>query len=138
MDSGYYALPRRRNSELWVERTPDGFRFDVKAFSLLTGHPTRSEALPPDLRDRTPARGTADPALLDEVWGRFAEAIDPLRTAGRLGAVLFQFPPWFTPALRPNASWRTPRNASRAGRSPSSSATPPGGTRNTRTRRGSC
>ncbi|MFI9728920.1 DUF72 domain-containing protein [Streptomyces sp. NPDC052092] len=105
VDSGYYALPRRRNSELWVERTPDGFRFDVKAFSLLTGHPTRPEALPADLRDRAPTsghghargRGPAGPALLDEVWGRFAEAVDPLRTAGRLGAVLFQFPPWFTP-----------------------------------------
>src|SRR5690606_9741976 len=84
-------------SELWVERTPDGFRFDVKAFSLLTGHPTRPEALPADLRDRVPARGAAGPALLDEVWGRFAEAVDPLRAAGRLGAVLFQFPPWFTP-----------------------------------------
>ncbi len=138
VDSGYYALPRRRNSELWVERTPDGFRFDVKAFSLLTGHPTRPEALPADLRDRVPARGRADPALLDEVWGRFAEAVDPLRTAGRLGAVLFQFPPWFTPAPRPNATSRTARNAPRAGRSPWSSATRPGGTRNAPTRHGSC
>ncbi|AJP04613.1 hypothetical protein TU94_27325 [Streptomyces cyaneogriseus subsp. noncyanogenus] len=100
VDSGYYALPSRRNSELWVERTPDGFRFDVKAFSLLTGHPTRAEALPADLRRAGPGpvrRGQADPALLDEVWGRFAEAIEPLRKAGRLGAVLFQFPPWFAP-----------------------------------------
>ncbi|MEU7472711.1 DUF72 domain-containing protein [Streptomyces sp. NPDC044984] len=92
VDSGYYALPRRRNSELWVERTPDGFRFDVKAFSLLTGHPTRPEALPADLRGRP-----VDGALLDEVWGRFAEAVGPLREAGRLGAVLFQFPPRFAP-----------------------------------------
>ncbi|MFD7701389.1 DUF72 domain-containing protein [Streptomyces caelestis] len=92
VDSGYYALPRRRNSELWVERTPEGFRFDVKAFSLLTGHPTRPQALPADLRDRP-----VDGALLDEVWGRFAEAVEPLRAAGRLGAVLFQFPPWFAP-----------------------------------------
>ncbi|MFI1422100.1 DUF72 domain-containing protein [Streptomyces sp. NPDC020731] len=92
VDSGYYALPSRRNSELWVERTPDGFRFDVKAFSLLTGHPTRPEALPADLRDRP-----VDGALLDEVWGRFTEAVEPLREAGRLGAVLFQFPPRFAP-----------------------------------------
>ncbi|GAA2256222.1 DUF72 domain-containing protein [Streptomyces atrovirens] len=95
VDSGYYALPGRRNSELWVERTPDGFRFDVKAFSLLTGHPTRPEALPADLRDRP-----VDGALLDEVWGRFAEAVGPLREAGRLGAVLFQFPPRFAPGAR--------------------------------------
>ncbi|MGW7516935.1 hypothetical protein ACWGJ2_15215 [Streptomyces sp. NPDC054796] len=26
------------------ETPPDGFRFDVKAFCLLAGHPTRSEA----------------------------------------------------------------------------------------------
>ncbi|MFF8034454.1 DUF72 domain-containing protein [Streptomyces sp. NPDC016626] len=104
VDSGYYALPRRRNSELWVERTPDGFRFDVKAFSLLTGHPTRPEALPADLRTRAAdeaggARrgGPVSGALLDEVWGRFAEAVEPLRAAGRLGTVLFQFPPWFAP-----------------------------------------
>ncbi|MER6620698.1 DUF72 domain-containing protein [Streptomyces sp. NPDC000931] len=95
VDSGYYALPRRRNSELWVERTPDGFRFDVKAFSLLTGHPTRPEALPADLRNRP-----VDGALLDEVWERFAEAVGPLREAGRLGTVLFQFPPRFAPGTR--------------------------------------
>jgi uncharacterized protein YecE (DUF72 family) len=104
VDSAYYALPGRRNSELWVARTPDGFRFDVKAFSLLTGHPTRPGALPPDLRTRhadgTRRREPADPALLDEVWRRFAEGIGPLREAGRLGTVLFQFPPWFAPGPR--------------------------------------
>ncbi|MFF9102407.1 DUF72 domain-containing protein [Streptomyces rubrogriseus] len=100
VDAGYYALPSRRNSELWVERTPDGFRFDVKAFSLLTGHPTRPEALPADLRGADPGplrRGRASEGLLDEVWGRFAEGVEPLRKAGRLGTVLFQFPPWFAP-----------------------------------------
>ncbi|MEU9517850.1 DUF72 domain-containing protein [Streptomyces sp. NPDC048224] len=100
VDAGYYALPSRRNSELWVERTPEAFRFDVKAFSLLTGHPTRAESLPADLRGNGRGwlgRGQASDALLDEVWGRFAEAVEPLRAAGRLGAVLFQFPPWFAP-----------------------------------------
>ncbi len=107
VDAGYYALPSRRNSELWVERTPDGFRFDVKAFSLLTGHPTRPESLPADLRTVDAAllrRGRAGEALLDEVWGRFAAAIEPLRAAGRLGAVLFQFPPWFAPGTPAEAT----------------------------------
>ncbi|MFE1857012.1 DUF72 domain-containing protein [Streptomyces anandii] len=94
VDSGYYALPSARNSRLWVERTPDGFVFDVKAFSLLTGHPTRRGALPVDLRDAPDPR---DPKVLDAVWERFAEAIGPLRDGGRLGSVLFQFPPWFRP-----------------------------------------
>ncbi|MER7719776.1 DUF72 domain-containing protein [Streptomyces flaveolus] len=104
VDAGYYALPSRRNSELWVERTPDGFRFDVKVFSLLTGHPTRPEALPAGLRDGLGGeergllrRGRASAALLDEVWGRFTDAVEPLRAAGRLGTLLFQFPPWFAP-----------------------------------------
>ncbi|MFD7815354.1 DUF72 domain-containing protein [Streptomyces sp. NPDC059785] len=99
VDSTYYGLPSERNSVLWSERTPDGFLFDVKAFSLLTGHPTRENALPAELRGRY-GRGTPEGGLLDEVWGRFAAALGPLRQAGRLGTVLFQFPPWFAPGAR--------------------------------------
>jgi uncharacterized protein YecE (DUF72 family) len=32
VDSSYYAMPSARNAELWVERTPRGFTFNVKAF----------------------------------------------------------------------------------------------------------
>src|SRR5205823_5646213 len=32
---------------------------------------------------------------VDEVWQRFADALMPLHSAGKLGAVLFQFPQWF-------------------------------------------
>ncbi|MEU9035137.1 DUF72 domain-containing protein [Streptomyces sp. NPDC048352] len=96
VDAGYYALPSERNSALWTERTPPGFRFDVKAFSLLTGHPTRKAALPADLR----GHDLRDPELLDEVWHRFGAALRPLAEAGRLGAVLFQFPPGFVPGAR--------------------------------------
>ncbi|GGQ79039.1 DUF72 domain-containing protein [Streptomyces asoensis] len=95
VDATYYALPGERTSALWAGRTPDGFVFDVKAFSLLTGHPTRAAVLPPGLPDDI--RG---PEALDEVWRRFSDGIRPLRDAGRLGAVLFQFPPWFRPGPR--------------------------------------
>ena len=37
------------------------------------------------------------PELLDEAWSRFGRALRPLREAGKLGAVLFQYPAWFTP-----------------------------------------
>jgi uncharacterized protein YecE (DUF72 family) len=98
VDSSYYALPSERNSRLWAERTPAGFVFDVKAFSLLTGHPTRSAVMP----DGLPA-DARDPGVLDEVWARFGAAIAPLRRAGRLGSVLLQFPPWFRPGARAEA-----------------------------------
>ncbi|MEU3184874.1 DUF72 domain-containing protein [Streptomyces sp. NPDC006923] len=100
VDATYYGLPSARNSLLWAERTPESFRFNVKAFSLLTGHPTRTSALPAELRPalaRQPGRTGTDPGLLDEVWDRFSGALEPLRQAGRLGTLLFQFPQRLVP-----------------------------------------
>src|SRR5262249_28261659 len=51
VDSTYYALPGEQNAASWAERTPGSFTFNVKAFSLLTHHPTRIAALPADLRE---------------------------------------------------------------------------------------
>ncbi|HET8976874.1 MAG TPA: DUF72 domain-containing protein [Solirubrobacteraceae bacterium] len=106
IDSTYYAPPSEQQARLWAERTPEGFRFNVKAYSLLTGHPTRPrtlwadirEELPPDVLDKRNvyAKHLA-PEALDEAWRRFAAALRPLHDAGRLGAVLFQYPPWFVP-----------------------------------------
>ncbi len=45
IDSTYYAPPAEQQARLWAERTPAGFRFDVKAYSLLTGHPTSPRSL---------------------------------------------------------------------------------------------
>ncbi|MFF3905124.1 DUF72 domain-containing protein [Streptomyces sp. NPDC001848] len=115
-DSSYYALPGERTGRLWAERTPDGFVFDVKAFSLLTGHPTRPEALPADLRPALGRRRAPEPGdggLLDELWARFAEALEPLRRAGRLGTVLFQFPPSLAPGARSQAFVRACRERAR-------------------------
>ncbi|MEU2924978.1 DUF72 domain-containing protein [Streptomyces sp. NPDC007251] len=107
-DSPYYALPAPRTTRLWAERTPPGFRFDVKAFSLLTGHPTRPAALPRDLRDRP-----RDEGLLHEVWTRYAEAVAPLRDSGRLGTLLFQYPPTLTPGPDAEAFIRAARERAR-------------------------
>ncbi|MER7133882.1 DUF72 domain-containing protein [Streptosporangium saharense] len=100
VDSTYYHPPSLRTVEGWRDRTPKGFVFNVKAFSLLTGHPTRPEALYKDLREtlgETPERLYLDgvgPRIADEVWGRFLATLAPLHEAGKLGALLFQFPPW--------------------------------------------
>jgi len=106
VDSSYYALPNERNGYLWAERTPDGFLFDFKAFRVFTQHPTPLSSLPKNLRDKLAPelrqKGNLYyrdlPAeLADELWQRFEAALLPLDTVGKLGVVLFQFPPWFYP-----------------------------------------
>ncbi|MFZ0218561.1 MAG: DUF72 domain-containing protein [Candidatus Dormiibacterota bacterium] len=107
VDATYYALPGVPTSRRWVERTPADFVFDVKAHALLTGQPTETarlpkslrESLPEDLKGRRRLYGKdLPPALRDDVWDRFLEGIAPLREAGRLGAVLVQFPRWVFPS----------------------------------------
>jgi uncharacterized protein YecE (DUF72 family) len=102
VDATYYALPAEQTAAAWTERTPAGFTFNIKAFSLFTQHPTRVAALPADLRDALPDTGKStvylrqvDPAVTDQAWDRFLAALEPLRQAGKLGAILFQFPQWF-------------------------------------------
>jgi uncharacterized protein YecE (DUF72 family) len=99
VDSTYYRLPAEQMVERWAERTPDGFVMHVKAFALMTRHPTKLEQLPPDLRDEVPTddRGRVDRPpreLRAEVFRRFLDALDPLRSQGKLGGILFQLPPY--------------------------------------------
>ena len=106
VDSTYYAIPHARNAELWVERTPDEFTFDVKAYSLFTGHGAAVQAFPKDLKEALPGdlRQKRNVYMKDlpaetgdEMWRRFNETLLPLDSAGKLGTVLFQYPPWFGP-----------------------------------------
>jgi uncharacterized protein YecE (DUF72 family) len=105
-DSTYYFPPGPELARTWVERTPDGFRMDVKAFSLLTHHPTKPGSLWEDLRDavlpehrdkRNVYAEHLDADALEEAWARFGHAVEPLHEAGKLGAILLQYPEWFTP-----------------------------------------
>ena len=99
VDSTYYFPPSEKNSELWVERTPKTFTFNIKAFSLLTQHPTKPQALYEDLRVKTDKKNLylddLEQHAVDEVWERFLSALEPLHSAGKLGVLLFQFPHWF-------------------------------------------
>ena len=104
VDSTYYALPVRRTAELWVERTPPDFVFDIKAHALMTGQPTETKRLPKDLRAALPAEVAEKPRiyakdlpdeLRDEVWAWFADGLEPLTEAGQLGSILLQYPRWF-------------------------------------------
>jgi uncharacterized protein YecE (DUF72 family) len=111
VDSTYYGLPAERTAAAWAERTPDGFTFNVKAFSLFTQHPTPVRALPTDLREAAGRSGKdrvylkdVDPDVAGQAWDRFLSALEPLREGGKLGAILLQFPPWF-PISRANKEY---------------------------------
>jgi len=93
VDSTYYALPARTTAELWVERTPPGFMFDIKAHALMGGQPSEvkrlpkalREALPPALAEKTRVYAhDLPPEIYDEVWQHFREGIKPLQDAGRV------------------------------------------------------
>ena len=81
VDSTYYSLQPQRNFQLWCERTPEGFVFDVKAYRELTQH------------NRTPEGEVETPR--SETFERFSYSLEPMRECGKLRAVQFQFPPWF-------------------------------------------
>jgi uncharacterized protein YecE (DUF72 family) len=107
VDATYYALPARRTGELWLERTPPDFTFDIKAHALMTGQPTEVARLPKSLRQDLPAElidqkriyGKDMPVeLYDAVWELFRDGIAPLHAAGKLGAVFLQYPRWFFPS----------------------------------------
>jgi uncharacterized protein YecE (DUF72 family) len=109
VDSSYYGMPAKKNSELWIARTPLSFRFDVKSFALFTQHPTNPKSLPPEIREDIPAdllskrniyQDQLPPEVVDAAWDAFRDALEPLRAASRLGAVFFQFPPWFYPSTK--------------------------------------
>lgn len=106
VDATYYALPARRTGELWLERTPADFTFDIKAHALMTGQPSEVRRLPKDLRESLPAEILDKKRVYardlpreveDEIWARFMDGIEPLRSSGKLGAIFLQYPRWFFP-----------------------------------------
>ena len=77
VNSSYYHILPPRNYAGWATKTPPDFVFNVKAYGQLTQHH----------REEPPTR---------EAFAAFRESYRPLVDAGKLRAVLFQFPPWFT------------------------------------------
>jgi uncharacterized protein YecE (DUF72 family) len=102
VDASYYTLLSEKNSQLWAERTPPGFIFDVKAFALLTQHATEVARLPLNLKAMLTQQERAQRRLerpsqevLETAFQMFHSSLTPLRAAGKLGMLVFQFPPYF-------------------------------------------
>jgi uncharacterized protein YecE (DUF72 family) len=103
VDSTYYAIPVIATAALWAERTPPDFVFHIKAYGPLTGHSVDPRTLPKDLQSGLTSSERADKhiyirdaSLLLAVAQLFKESLQPLSRTGKLGVVVFQYPPWFT------------------------------------------
>ncbi|WP_313585360.1 DUF72 domain-containing protein, partial [Lacrimispora sp.] len=79
VDASFYAVQPARNVEKWVKDTPPDFLFVVKAYQGMTGH----------------QRGDIPFSSKEEMFAAFKESILPYKESGKLGMILFQFPPWF-------------------------------------------
>lgn len=102
VDASYYAIPAPPTAQAWAARTPGHFVFNVKAFRLFTGHQTQPHVLHKDIQQALAPLGLprnfyyrdVPQEIRAELWRRFHEALAPLKAAGKLGLVHFQFPPW--------------------------------------------
>ncbi len=104
VDSSYYTLLAENTARVWAERTPPGFMFNIKAFAMLTQHPAEVQRLPGALKqllsdsERKERRlGRPSAEVLNLAFDMFWSSLAPLKEAGKLGMLLFQFPPYFTP-----------------------------------------
>lgn len=98
VDTSYYAIPAVTTVQHWAERTPPGFVFNVKAFSLFTGQWTSTDALPKDIKEalgagRRMVYKDMGAELREELWKRFVACLVPLQANDKLGLVHFQFSP---------------------------------------------
>jgi uncharacterized protein YecE (DUF72 family) len=113
VDATYYALPATTTAQLWVERTPPDFIFDIKAHALMTGQGTETRRLPKAIKTELPEPVASktriyakdlSPELLDEVWRTFRDGLAPLAASGQLGSILLQYPRWFFPSSENRAA----------------------------------
>ena len=79
VDSTFYAIQPERTNRNWINTTPKDFQFIIKAYQGMTGH----------------QRGDIPFETKEEMFTAFKLSIQPYIEAGKLGAILFQFPPWF-------------------------------------------
>lgn len=79
LDSSFYAVQPERNNRKWIQETPDRFQFIVKAYQGMTGH----------------QRGEIPFETREDMFSAFKLSVEPYIESGKLGCVLFQFPPWF-------------------------------------------
>jgi len=103
VNSTFYSVPDLRMVERWCAATPDGFTFDVKLHQLFSFHSTAAKLLPPDLQGRAETDGKGKvkitPDLEEAMLNLFLGSMSILRSAGKLGVLLLQLSPAFSPRM---------------------------------------
>jgi uncharacterized protein YecE (DUF72 family) len=101
LNSSFYAIPEERTVARWDEATPADFRFDVKLHRLLSRHSAEPDSLPKDLRERADVTPRGRVVLTPELEAAMADAtlaaLEPLSCREKLGALLLQLSPSFSP-----------------------------------------
>jgi uncharacterized protein YecE (DUF72 family) len=101
VNSTFYSVPDSRMVQRWCAGTPDGFIFNVKLHQLFSFHSTAAKLLPPDLQQRaeTDAKGRVKLTLaLEQAMIKvFLRSVSILRGARKLGVLLLQLSPAFSP-----------------------------------------
>lgn len=101
VNSTFYSVPEPKMVERWCRSTPDGFVFDVKLHQLLSRHSTTLKLLPPKLQRsaETNEKGKVNltPTIEKAMIREFLNGIEILRATGKLGALLLQLSPGFSP-----------------------------------------
>jgi uncharacterized protein YecE (DUF72 family) len=101
VNSSFYSVPEPRLVERWCHNTPDRFVFDVKLHQLLSRHSTNQKLLPPSLQKvaETDAKGRVNltPKIERALIAEFQRPLEILRREGKLGALLLQLSPGFSP-----------------------------------------
>jgi uncharacterized protein YecE (DUF72 family) len=101
VNSSFYSVPDARLVERWCRSTPSDFVFDVKLHQLLSRHSTNLRLLPSalqksaesDVRGRVQLTSKIEATMIDE----FRRPLEILRGEGKLGALLLQLSPGFSP-----------------------------------------
>jgi len=101
VNSTFYSVPDARTVERWSAVTPDPFTFNVKLHQFFSFHSTTAKLLPPDLQRRVEmdAKGKVKPSatLSEELMALFLRSISILGKRGKLGVLLLQLSPAFSP-----------------------------------------
>lgn len=101
INSTFYSAPEPRMVERWCAATPDGFTFDIKLHQLFSFHSTPAKLLPPDLQSRAEidAKGKVKPTreVQEALLKVFLRAAAMFRSAGKMGVLLLQLSPAFSP-----------------------------------------